>query len=55
MNKEDYKYEFGQAITESAEYKKHIRRLVGMVDDTRSDKKLGEIIREYIEEEFPKD
>ena len=54
MNKEDYQYEFGQAITESSEYKKHIRRVVGLVDDTESDEKLGKMIREYIEEEFPK-
>ena len=54
MNKEDYQYEFGHAITESAEYKKHIRKVVELVDDTENDKKLGEMIREYIEEEFPK-
>ena len=55
MNKEDYQYEFGHAITESAEYKKHIQKVVEMVDGTKSDKKLGKLIREYIEEEFPKD
>ena len=54
MDKEQYNYEFGHAITESSEYRKHIRRVVGMVDDIESDKKLGEMIREYIEEEFPK-
>ena len=54
MDKEQYNYEFGHAITESSEYRKHIRKVVEMVDGTGSDKKLGEMIREYIEEEFPK-
>ena len=52
MDKEQYNYEFGHAITESFEYKKHIRKVVEMVDDIESDKKLGEMIREYIELEF---
>jgi len=54
MNKEDYQYEFGQLISESSQYKKYIRKVVEMVDDTSSDEKLGKKIREYIEEEFPK-
>ena len=43
-----------QYIIENFVYKKHIQRVVELVDDTESDKKLGEMIREYIEEEFPK-
>ena len=35
-------------------YKKALQKVVEMVDGTKSDKKLGEMIREYIEEEFPK-
>ena len=55
MNKEDYQYEFGQMISQNSEYQKHLRKVVEMVDDISSDEKLGEMIREYIEEEFPKD
>ena len=40
-------------MTES--YRKALRKVVEMVDDIENDKKLGEMIREYIEEEFPKD
>jgi len=54
MNKEDYQYEFGQLITESSQYKRYIRKVVELVDDIDNDKKLGEMIREYIELEFPK-
>ena len=43
-----------QYIIENSVYKKHIRKVVELVDDTENDKKLGEMIREYIEEEFPK-
>ena len=39
-------------MTES--YRKALRKVVEMVDDIESDKKLGEMIREYIELEFPK-
>ena len=54
MDKEQYQYEFGQMISESSQYKKYIRKVVELVDDIENDKKLGEMIREYIEEEFPK-
>ena len=39
-------------MTES--YKRALRKVVELVDDIESDKKLGQLIREYIEEEFPK-
>ena len=39
-------------MTES--YRRALQKVVEMVDDTESDEKLGKMIREYIEEEFPK-
>ena len=53
MDKEDYKYEFGKMITESAYFQRHLKRIVAMADDVASDEKLGKMIRDYIEEEFP--
>ena len=35
-------------------YRRALRKVVELVDDIESDKKLGQLIREYIEEEFPK-
>ena len=35
-------------MTES--YRKALRKVVELVDDTESDEKLGQLIREYIEE-----
>ena len=53
MDKEDYKYEFGQMITESTYFRRHLKKIVAMADDVTSDEKLGKMIRDYIEEEFP--
>ena len=52
MDKEDYKYEFGQMITEKSYFQRHLKKIAAMVDDVKSDKKLGKMVREYIEEEF---
>ena len=43
-----------QYIIENSLYREHIRKVVELVDNIESDKKLGKMIREYIEEEFPK-
>ena len=34
-------------------YKRTLQKVVEMVDDIENDEKLGKMIREYIEEEFP--
>ena len=47
MNENQYRIE-------SSLYREHIRKVVELVDDISSDKKLGKRVREYIEEEFPK-
>ena len=36
-------------------YRRALKKVVELVDDIENDKKLGEKVREYIEEEFPKD
>jgi len=36
-------------------YRIALKKVVELVDDIENDKKLGEKVREYIEEEFPKD
>ena len=38
-------------ITES--YRRALQKVVKLVDDIENDKKLGQLIREYVEEEFP--
>ena len=41
-----------QYIIENSVYRRTLKKIVEMVDDTRSDKKLGQKIREFYEEEF---
>ena len=53
MDKEDYKYEFGQMITEKSYFQRHLKKIVAMADDVTSDEKFGKMVRDYIEEEFP--
>jgi uncharacterized protein (UPF0147 family) len=53
MDKEQYNTEFGKMITEKSMYKRYIQKVVELVDKIDNDKKLGQLIREYVEEEFP--
>ena len=41
-------------MIESIYFRRHLKKIAAMVDDVKSDKKLGKMVREYIEEEFPK-
>ena len=52
MDKEQYNYRFGQLITESSYFQRHLKKIAAMVDDVKNDEKLGKMVREYIEEEF---
>tara|TARA_B100000214_G_scaffold229141_1_gene166997 strand:- start:425 stop:583 length:159 start_codon:yes stop_codon:yes gene_type:complete len=52
MDKEQYNYQFGQTIAEKSYFQRHLKKIAAMVDDVKSDKKLGKMVREYIEEEF---
>ena len=52
MDKEQYNYHFGQMISEKSYFQRHLRKIAAMVDDVKSDEKLGKMVRDYIEEEF---
>ena len=40
-------------MVESIYFRRHLKKIVAMVDDAVSDENLGKMVREYIEEEFP--
>ena len=40
-------------MIESIYFRRHLKKIVAMADDVKSDKKLGKMLREYIEEEIP--
>ena len=53
MDKEQYKDQLGRTIAESSYYQRTLKNIVSIIEDIDDDKKLGQKIREYIEEEFP--
>ena len=40
-------------MIESIYFRRHLKKIVAMVDDAGSDENLGKMVREYIEQEFP--